>query len=105
MDTITGVFTAPRDGIYSFSLSGIKGNSTDPLWIYMRLNGKRVGAAYSSESSTYGSYSMESDLRLVKGDQVDLFLYQGTYYDSANYWTHFTGSLVDEDLLINSMTY
>ena len=88
-----GVFTAPQDGIYHFSVAGIKDESKDPIWLYLRLDEENIAAAYSSESTPFSTYALQSILKLVKGDQIDLYLHQGKYYDSTKHWTHFTGTL------------
>ena len=92
MNLETGVFVAPRDGTYHFSLSGIKDNSDDPLLIHLRLNEKNIGAAYGS--LPFATFFLHSTLRMEKGDQVDLYLSTGTCYDTKDHLTHFTGSLI-----------
>ena len=44
MNISTGVFTVPKDGIYHFSFSIMKeGYSFDAMWIYIRVNGAKIG--------------------------------------------------------------
>ena len=93
MNLETGLFVAPRDGVYRFSLSGIKDGSNETLLIFLRLNKVNIGAAYASEIP-WATFSLQSILLLQKGDEIDLFLHHGTCYDTNNYWTHFTGSLI-----------
>ena len=90
----TGVFTAPRDGIYHFSLSGIKDDSKIELQIYLRLNELAVGAGYVAKNSPKSTYSLHSNLSLKKGDTIDIFLFKGVVYDSKSHYTHFTGALI-----------
>ena len=44
MNISTGVFSVPKDGIYHFSFSIMKeGYSFDAMWIYLRVNGAKIG--------------------------------------------------------------
>ena len=92
MDIGSGVFTAPDDGIYHFSLSGIKDDSNQLVWVKLKLNGEMIGSAYATESMPWAIYHLQSILRLKKSDQIDLFLEKGTCYDDKDHWTHFIGS-------------
>ena len=89
MDIDSGVFTAPGDGIYHFSLSGIKGNLSQILRIKLRLNGEMIGSAFTTKE--WATYHLESILQLKKGDRIDLFLDKGTCFDDEEHWTHFIG--------------
>ena len=94
MDLATGIFTAPRDGVYQFHFSGF-GNS-NAFYIYLRLNGYNV--AYTYGHTNYDSASLQSRLQLKKGDTVNMFLAGGTLFDNADRYTSFTGWLDDEQL-------
>ena len=87
MNLTTGVFTVPEDGIYFFSIIGIRTSNNELLLIFIRLNEKHFGLVASS--IRYGTFALHSILNLTKGDQIDLFLNQG-----ASYGTHFTGVLL-----------
>lgn len=103
MNTAAGVFTAPVDGIYHFEFSGLKDASdSTTLFIQLRLNGVLIGESYGPPVPNYflGLSSISASLRLKTGDQVTLFKESGTLNDDAGHWTHFTGWLVEEDLVL-----
>ena len=94
MNINSGIFTAPTDGIYRFALAGTKDDSNQSLWIQLRLNGEMIGSAYGTDIIPWATYSLQSILWLKTGDQVDLFLKNGTCsnYNNQIPSTHFTGS-------------
>ena len=97
MNPASGVFTAPRDGVYHFHFSGMS-SSVSHFTIYLRLNGQGVGRARASNSRT--SASIHSTLKLKKGDAIDLFLFRGSLYGGTDDYSHFTGWLDEEDIQI-----
>ena len=48
--------------------------------------------------SNYNNMPFSATLYLKQGDVIDLFLGDGSIYDSINRNTHFTGFLLQEDL-------
>ena len=103
MNTAAGVFTAPVDGIYHFEFSGLKDASDSTvIAIQLQLNGVFIGHSYGPPLPNYflGLSSISASLRLKTGDQVTLFKESGTLNDDAGHWTHFTGWLVEEDLVL-----
>ncbi len=99
----TGVFTVPVDGIYHFEFSGIKDPSDpSPIFVNLLVNGVTIGDAYGSNIPGYylGLSSINAHLRLKTGDQVSLLKNGGILNDDAGHYTHFSGWLVEEDLII-----
>ena len=101
----TGVFTAPKNGIYYFSFSITKEGSSLPeiIHIYLRLNGNKIGLSPAGPGFFAASATIQSTLELKKGDRVDLWKAKGgTLAGSfdAEPLHHFTGWLLEaqEDL-------
>ena len=68
MNLTTGIFTAPKDGLYHFDFSGYSQANT--LVASLRLNGVNVGKTHDSDVG-----SIHSTLLLKKGDQIDMWLH------------------------------
>lgn len=99
----TGTFTAPVDGTYHFTFSGVKDpSSPNPLIVALRkgsLESLTVGKAYTDGLNNQLSLSLQATVKLVKDDKIRLVLENGTLYDTFdNHFSHFTGSLLEEDL-------
>jgi len=103
MNIGTGVFKAPKTGTYSFGFSGLKVNDAAiKTWMELRLNGGRIGKDFFDASGTsMTSSSLNANLKLKVGDEITLIITAGALYDDAGYYTHFTGILIEEDLIMS----
>ena len=101
MNLKTGVFTAPKTGMYTFFFSMLKNG-----WVYefteiaLRLNGVRVGQSMTGRGFFTAVVSLQTTLKLKKGDRIDLWKSHGELHQECKiYCHHFTGSLIEEDLV------
>lgn len=99
MNISSGIFTTPKSGIYSFSVSGLNSYGKGSLRVYMLLNGIQITNGYVGDGTTSHMMSIHSTLRLKKDDQISLRLSSGVLHDHPSYfYTNFVGWLVEEDL-------
>ena len=100
MNLTSGVFTAPKAGIYHFSFSIARdGYNFQLLSVNLRLNGFKIGVSLSGGTSLFAALTtIQSTLKLKKGDRVDLWKSGGsaldTYTDEPCH--HFTGWMLEE---------
>jgi len=96
----SGTFTASVSGIYHFQFSGVKDTAFNSCAVYLQVNGNHIGMAIATGQS-YVTASLSASLRLKAGDKVLLYNEGGSVLHD-NYregWTHFSGWLVEEDLM------
>lgn len=99
LDGTTGIFTAPKPGIYRFWFNGQKGGYGEKLHIELKVNGVNVGDAFTNRLVGDLPAALHSVLKLKAGDEVYLFKNGvGMLQDDATPDTHFSGWLVDEKL-------
>jgi len=97
MNVATGIFTAPVTGLYHFCFTAVSLASADTA-IHLRLDGNTtIGSGWAA--SKILNMPIFVTMKLQKGTTVDTFLKIGSIQDSDNYPIHFSGILLEEDLV------
>jgi C1q-related factor len=99
MNITSGIFTAPKSGIYFFSFTGTKSSPANPLYVFLYHNSNRVTIAYGYSLSGYFTATLSSTLSLKSGDQISLKLFFGQLHDDTDHYTNFNGMLLQEELI------
>jgi hypothetical protein len=107
-DSSSGIFTAPRTGIYFFSFIGFPNFPTSSSIVRMVvglfLNGNQIGVGESEEANSLSGQneqlSLQSTLNLKAGDKIWLEITQtfgaGIFLFGGG-WNHFSGWLLEEE--------
>jgi hypothetical protein len=111
MNLSTGKFTAPIPGTYFFSFTGHAqfpaSSSVLTLGVGLYLNGNYMGWGFVEEYNTLNGQesplTLQSTFSLQKGDQlwleIKLMSTGVSLYDNNDIWTHFTGYILEEELI------
>ena len=101
MNLTSGIFSAPKAGIYIFSFKGTGihtgGGWTGFSFVSLDRNGESVARGSSRVDGTRGflTVSLHVTLQLDMGDQISMILSDGQLTDG---YTQFMGSLLEENL-------
>jgi C1q domain len=95
----SGIFTAPKSGIYFFSFNGIKTSTANELAVDLYHNSNPITRALGTAVSGTFTATLSSTLSLRSGDQISLRLIGGELYDSSAHYTNFVGMLLQEEML------
>jgi len=108
MNLASGVFTAPKAGTYAFFFKG-KGSGIGSGFagygaVFLQRNGMDIAEGYSRINGATGGYStlsVHATLKLNKGDTITIRYTEGIIFSNGSFDIHYTGSLLEEDLVIS----
>jgi C1q-related factor len=98
MNITSGIFTAPKSGIYFFSFTGLKDGSANVLRVDLYYNSNQIGRT-EGQLAGVSTVALSSTLSLKSGDQISVRLISGPLFDGFAKATNFNGILLQEEVL------
>ena len=96
----SGIFTAPKSGIYFFAFIAIKDWLVDVvLDVDLYHNSNSITRADGTHVQGLLTATLSSTLSLKSGDRISLQLTTGQLYDASIHHTNFNGMLLQEEML------
>lgn len=93
---LNGTFTAPTDGTYMFTYSGLTDSKSQ--WSYnpvcrvsLQVGGISIATTYTGSETLQLSFGLQAVVCLKAGTKVNLYLWSGSIADNKNHYNHFTG--------------
>jgi len=102
MNITSGIFTAPKSGIYFFSFVGIKHSSASRNLNVDLLHNSSLITPTTTWVNADGAFtvSLSSTLSLKSGDQIFLRLALGQLWDNQYRYTNFNGMMLQEEMFL-----
>ena len=98
MNINSGIFTAPKTGIYFFSFTALKDRPANTLRVDLYHNSNVITRAEGTGVKGLFTAVLSSTLSLKSGDRISLHLTSGQIWDSGVHHTNFNGMLLREEM-------